>query len=220
MTEMLDVGTVDAFAAKLHGSVTRAGDADYDEVRALYNAMIDKRPALIARCAGPDDVVRAVRFAREEDLLLAVRGGGHNGAGLGTCDGGVVIDLSALEDVQVDPQARTVRVGGGCTWGQVDRATGEHGLATPSGIITAPAIMSHRSVTAVCSRWRSVSGSASIGGGRSPIRNGRSGRSRVTSPPPVPSAARSSSGSTTRARWSSAWTNGPYGVRTTASQPP
>jgi FAD/FMN-containing dehydrogenase len=111
-------------------------DAAYEEARAVYNAMIDKRPALIAECSGPDDVAKIATFARENDLLLAVRGGGHNGAGLGTCDGGVVIDLSRLKNVEVDPQARTVRVGGGCTWGDVDRATGEHGLATPSGIIS------------------------------------------------------------------------------------
>jgi FAD binding domain-containing protein/berberine-like enzyme len=111
-------------------------DGDYDEARKVYNAMIDKRPALVARCATPDDVANVVSFAREHGLLLAIRGGGHNGAGLGTCDGGVVIDLSLLKDVEVDPQARTVRVGGGCTWGEVDSATGEHGLATPSGIIS------------------------------------------------------------------------------------
>ena len=98
--------------------------------------MIDKRPALIARCADADDVAQVVAFARDHDLLLAVRGGGHNGAGLGTCDDGVVIDLSPLKDIEVDPEARTVRVGGGCTWGEVDRATNEHGLATPSGIIS------------------------------------------------------------------------------------
>ena len=98
--------------------------------------MIDKRPALIARCASLGDVSRAIAFARDHDLLLAIRGGGHNGAGLGTCDDGVVIDLSLLKDIQVDPAARTVRVGGGCTWGEVDQATGEHGLATPSGIIS------------------------------------------------------------------------------------
>ena len=124
---------------ELHGFQGRLigpEDADYDEARKVYNAMIDKRPALIARCANPDDVAKVVRFAREHDLLLAVRGGGHNGAGLGTCDDGVVIDLSLMRDIAVDPQARTVRVGGGCTWGEVDRATGEHGLATPSGIIS------------------------------------------------------------------------------------
>ena len=111
-------------------------DPGYDEARKVFNAMIDKRPALIAQCAGPDDVVRAVRFAQEHDLLLAVRGGGHNGAGLGTCDGGIVVDLSLLKSIEVDPKARTVRVGGGCTWGEVDAATGKHGLATPSGIIS------------------------------------------------------------------------------------
>jgi FAD/FMN-containing dehydrogenase len=111
-------------------------DADYDDARKVYNGLIDKRPALIARCAGPEDVRKAVGFARDHDLLLAVRGGGHNGAGLGTVDDGVVIDLSLLKDIQVDPEARTVRVGGGCTWGEVDRATNEHGLATPSGIIS------------------------------------------------------------------------------------
>jgi FAD/FMN-containing dehydrogenase len=111
-------------------------DADYDEARAVYNAMIDKRPALIARCADADDVAKVVRFAADGDLLVAVRGGGHNGAGLGTCDEGVVIDLSLLKQIDVDPEARTVRVGGGCTWGEVDQATNEHGLATPSGIIS------------------------------------------------------------------------------------
>ena len=111
-------------------------DSDYEAARAVYNAMIDKRPALIARCASLGDVSRTIAFARNHDLLLAIRGGGHNGAGLGTCDDGVVIDLSLLKDIQVDPTARTVRVGGGCTWGEVDQATGEHGLATPSGIIS------------------------------------------------------------------------------------
>jgi FAD/FMN-containing dehydrogenase len=122
--------------AGFEGQLIAPGDAGYDDARQVYNAMIDKRPALIARCAGPADVARAVGFARDNKLLLAVRGGGHNGAGLGTCDDGVVIDLSLLRDVDVDPDARTVRVGGGCTWAEVDSATGEHGLATPSGIIS------------------------------------------------------------------------------------
>ncbi|HEX4563460.1 MAG TPA: FAD-binding oxidoreductase [Solirubrobacteraceae bacterium] len=119
-----------------HGRLIGPDDGDYEQARAVYNAMIDRRPALIARCADVESVASAVGFARERGLPLAVRGGGHNGAGLGTCDDGVVIDLSLLKDIDVDPQARTVRVGGGCTWGEVDGATGEHGLATPSGIIS------------------------------------------------------------------------------------
>jgi FAD/FMN-containing dehydrogenase len=118
------------------GQLIGPEDAGYDEARTVYNAMIDKRPALVARPADADDVGAVVRFAREHDLLLAVRGGGHNGAGLGTCDGGVVVDLAGLNQVEVDPEARTVRAGGGCTYGEVDRATHEHKLATPSGIIS------------------------------------------------------------------------------------
>ncbi len=121
---------------EFRGRLIGPGDADYDEARAVYNAMIDKRPALIARCADADDVATAVGFARDRGLLLAVRGAGHNGAGLGTCDDGVVVDLSLLKDVEVDPANKTVRVGGGCTWSEVDTATNEHGLATPSGIIS------------------------------------------------------------------------------------
>ena len=98
--------------------------------------MIDKRPRLIARCVDVADVMSAVNFARENDLLLAVRGGGHNGGGLGTCDDGLVIDLSQMRGVRVDPKARTVRVAGGCTWGDVDHATHAFGLATPSGFIS------------------------------------------------------------------------------------
>ncbi|MDX6589495.1 MAG: hypothetical protein QOI84_769, partial [Solirubrobacterales bacterium] len=118
------------------GRLTTSEDPGYDDVRAVYNAMIDRRPGLIATCADSDDVAKIVSFASEHELLLAVRGGGHNGAGLGTCDDGVVLDLSGLKGIEVDPGARTVRVGGGCTWGEVDAATGEHGLATPSGIIS------------------------------------------------------------------------------------
>jgi FAD/FMN-containing dehydrogenase len=111
-------------------------DAGYDEARALFNAMIDKRPALIARCASAGDVAAAIRFARERDLPIAIRGGGHNGGGLGSVDDGVVIDLSPLKAISVDPGTRTVRVGGGCVWGEVDAATQPHGLAVPTGIIS------------------------------------------------------------------------------------
>jgi hypothetical protein len=118
------------------GELLVPGDGGYDDARAVYNAMIDRHPALVARCAGKQDVVRVIAFARAHDLPLAVRGGGHSGAGLGVCDGGVVLDLRLMREVSVDPQARTARVGGGCTWGEVDRATHAHGLATPSGFIS------------------------------------------------------------------------------------
>jgi FAD/FMN-containing dehydrogenase len=118
------------------GRLIGPDDSDYDEARSLFNAMIDKRPALIARCATAGDVTKAVGFARAHGLPIAIRGGAHNGAGLGSVDDGVVIDLSLMRDVEVDPDARTVRVGGGCTWGEVDAATNAHGLATPSGIIS------------------------------------------------------------------------------------
>ena len=122
------------------GRLIAPGDGDYDEARKVYNAMIDRRPALIARSADPADVAKVVAFARDYDLPLAIRGAGHNGAGLGTVDDGVVIDLSEMKDIQVDPGNRTVRVGGGATWGEVDRATGEHGLATPSGIVASTGV--------------------------------------------------------------------------------
>ena len=122
--------------AGFEGELIGPDDAQYEETRALFNAMIDKRPALIARCASPEDVVRVVGFARAHDLPLAIRGGGHNGGGLGSVDDGVVADLSLLNSVSVDPDTRTVRVGGGATWNEVDAATHEHGLAVPCGIIS------------------------------------------------------------------------------------
>jgi len=118
------------------GEIIGPDDASYDEARAVYNGMIDKRPALIARCTSADDVSMVVRFAGEHDLPIAIRGGGHNGAGLGTVDDGVVVDLSPMRGVGVDPGARTVTAEGGATWGEVDAQTNEHGLATPSGIIS------------------------------------------------------------------------------------
>lgn len=122
--------------ADFTGELIGPEDSGYEQARTVYNAMIDRRPALVARCADADAVARVIAFARAHDLPLAVRGGGHHGAGLGTVDGGVVADLSPLKDIQVDPVARSVRVGGGCVWGEVDRATNPHGLATPSGIVS------------------------------------------------------------------------------------
>jgi hypothetical protein len=118
------------------GRLIGPGDADYDEARTVFNAMIDRRPALIARCADAGDVAAAIGFARRHDLLLAVRGGGHNGGGLGVCDDGVVVDLSALRTVEPSPDAHEVRVGGGCTWHDVDAATHPYGQAVPCGIIS------------------------------------------------------------------------------------
>jgi FAD/FMN-containing dehydrogenase len=111
-------------------------DPRYDETRALFNAMIDKRPALIARCETPDDVAAAIRFARDHDLPFSVRGGGHNWGGLASVDEGLVIDLSPMKAISVDPATKTVRVGAGCVWGEVDAATGPHNLAVPTGIIS------------------------------------------------------------------------------------
>ncbi len=110
--------------------------ASYDEARALYNAMLDKRPRWIAKCRNADDVAAAVKFASHAKILLAVCGGRHNGAGLGSCDGGLVADLSLMNAVEVDPAARTVRVGPGATQGEVDAAASRHGLAVPAGIVS------------------------------------------------------------------------------------
>ena len=123
------------FSATLRGRIVQAGDADYDASRTVFNAMIDRHPRLIVYCRDVADVMRSVGFARDQSLLLAVRGGGHNGGGLGVCDEGLVIDLSGLRGIRVDAAARTVRVEGGCTWGDVDHATHVFGMATPSGII-------------------------------------------------------------------------------------
>ena len=121
---------------ELEGVLIGTDDSGYDEACALFNAMIDKRPALIARCVSGDDVARVIAFSRAHDLPLAVRGGGHNGGGLGSVDDGVVADLSPLRSISVDADTSTVRVGGGCTWGEVDSATQEHGLAVPCGVIS------------------------------------------------------------------------------------
>jgi len=127
---------IDGFRAKLGGQLIQPEDEGYDEARKVYNGMIDRRPRLIAGCSDVADVITAVDFGRENQLLVAVRSGGHNAGGLGVCDDGLVIDLSPINYTRVEPSTKTVRVGGGCTWHSVDHATHAFRLAVPSGIIS------------------------------------------------------------------------------------
>src|SRR5581483_4639191 len=127
--------TYEELAGALRGELILPGDAGYDQARAVYNGMIDKHPAAIARCRDTADVVTCVRFCRAHEIEIAVRGGGHNAAGLGVWDGALVIDLSTLRSTTVDPQSHTVRVDPGCTWADVDHATVAFGMATPSGFL-------------------------------------------------------------------------------------
>ena len=126
--------------ARFRGEIIAADDDRYEEARAVYNGMIDKRPRLVARCADVADVRAAVNFGRESNLLIAVRGGGHNGGGLGTCDDGLLIDLALMKGVHVEPATRTVRVGAGCTQGEIDHVTHSFGLAVPAGIVSTTGI--------------------------------------------------------------------------------
>lgn len=132
----IDAAAIDSLAATLRGPLITPTDPNYDEARAIYNAMIDKHPALIAQCADVADVIAAVNFGREHGVPIAIRSGGHNGPGLGTVDDGLVIDLAPMNGVRVDPIARTARVEAGATLGDVHHATHVFGLATPSGIIS------------------------------------------------------------------------------------
>ena len=133
---MLNEETIKKFKASLRGVLIQTTDEGYDNARKVYNAMIDRRPRLIARCADVADVIAAVNFGRQNNMLVAIRGGGHNAGGLSVCDDGLVIDLSLIKYTRIDPVARTVRAGGGCTWGEVDHATHAFGLATPAGVIS------------------------------------------------------------------------------------
>jgi len=126
---------VESLKPHFRGTIIRPSDEGYNEARQVYNGMIDKRPGAIAGCVNVADVIAAVHAAREQDVLTAVRGGGHNAGGLGICDGGLVIDLSRLKGIRVDPTTRTVRVEGGCVWAEVDHATHAFGMATPSGTV-------------------------------------------------------------------------------------
>ena len=126
---------VDDLRSRVSGDVVAPGDAEYEDARNVFNGMIDKRPAAIVRCTGPADVAAVIEVARREGLDLSVRGGAHSAPGFGTNDGGLVIDLSPLQEVAVDPDAKTARAGGGCKWAGFNDATHEHGLATTGGII-------------------------------------------------------------------------------------
>ncbi len=132
---MLQPETITAFRGRFRGEVIEPADARYDEARKVYNGMIDRKPLLIAQCADAADVITAIHMARENNLKVSIRGGGHNAGGLGVCDDGMVIDLAPIRYVRVDPSDRTVRVGGGCRWSDVDHATHAFGLAVPSGIV-------------------------------------------------------------------------------------
>ena len=131
-------------AAALRGDLILPADVGYDEARAVYNAMIDKHPAAIARCHDTADVISCVRFAREHGVEIAVRGGGHNAAGLGVGDDALVIDMSLLRSTTVDPQNHTVRADAGCTWGDIDHATVAFGMATPSGFLASTGVAAER----------------------------------------------------------------------------
>ena len=131
---------INQFRQNLRGRLITRDDPNYDEARALYNGMIDKRPLLIAQCVDVADVVAAVNFGRDNGLLVAIRGGGHNGPGLASVDDGLVIDLSMMKGVRVDPATRTVRVEPGCTSEDVDHATHVFGLAVPFGIVSSTGV--------------------------------------------------------------------------------
>jgi FAD/FMN-containing dehydrogenase len=139
-TRSVSEDAITALADSLHGNLIQAGEAGYDEARAVYNAMIDKYPALIVRCRDVADVIAGVNFARDQGLLLSIRGGGHNGAGLGTVDDGLVLDLGLMHGVRVDPVARTARVEGGALLSDLHHATAPFGLAMPSGIVASTGV--------------------------------------------------------------------------------
>jgi hypothetical protein len=127
---------IDELRSRFRGALLQPGEEGYDEARRIWNGAIDRRPALIARCAGADDVAEAVRFACERELVISVRGGGHAVAGHAVCDDGVMIDLSLMKAVGVDPEARIARAAGGLRWAELDRATQAFGLATTGGVIS------------------------------------------------------------------------------------
>jgi FAD/FMN-containing dehydrogenase len=132
----VDVAAYTELRSRFRGALLRPGEEGYEQARRIWNGAIDRRPALVARCAGADDVVEAVRFARDRELLVSVRGGGHAVAGHAVCDGGLMIDLSLMKAIGVDADARTARASGGVLWGELDRATQRFALAVTGGMIS------------------------------------------------------------------------------------
>ncbi len=137
---VLEESVVEAFETVLRGDLIKEGSPNYDEVRQVWNGLIDRRPALIVRCSGVADIIEAVNFVAAYKLLLSIRGGGHNVAGSAVCDGGIVIDLSLMKGIFVDPQKHTARAQGGVTWAELDRETQVFGLATPGGVVSTTGI--------------------------------------------------------------------------------
>jgi FAD/FMN-containing dehydrogenase len=132
----IEAQKIAALRQSMQGAILAAGDQGYEPARQVWNAMIDRRPGLIARCAGPADVQAAVRFARDADVVSSIRGGGHNVAGNAVCDGGLMIDLSPMRGIHVDPVRRTARAEPGLTWKEFDEATLASGLATTGGTVS------------------------------------------------------------------------------------
>lgn len=137
--DTLDEAAAETLAETFHGEIGRSTDDEYDDARAVWNGMIDGRPAVIARCTGVADVVTAVGVAREHDLRVAVRSGGHDVAGTFVCDGGIVIDLSEMTGIHVDPAERTAHAQAGVTWREFDRETQAFGWMTPGGAVSTTA---------------------------------------------------------------------------------
>jgi FAD/FMN-containing dehydrogenase len=137
---LLDRERLDALSASISGAIIEPDDKRYEETRRVHNGLIDKRPALIARCRGTSDVAAAIAFAREADLEIAVRGGGHSVSGKAVCDGGLMIDLAEMKGIYVDPEARTLRAQAGVTWGELNREAALHGLATTGGVVSTTGI--------------------------------------------------------------------------------
>src|SRR5215470_17722453 len=159
---VLNSDVIEQFHSGLRGGHLLRGDDGYEAARKIYNAMIDRRPAIIARCAGAADVIAAVNFARNNGLLVSVRGGGHNVSGNAVCDGGLMIDLSPMKSVRVDLQGKAVHAEAGVTWGEFDRETQAFGLATTGGLVSTTGIAGQRWAAALAGSWETTGLPATI----------------------------------------------------------